>query len=266
MELLKLFIFALVIIVGIGCQKRKAAPVLRANAPEVNQEQAHIILEDPNGLSPALYFIPILDVKRVDVDCRDNEKQPIKNIQGQTITEVCESDYRMCVKQGTCMLNEARGMRIINFATRRGKVSLVSDKIKKECPYGLGFKDVCLDPYYTVAADLKFHKLGDVIYVPSARGTKLPNGDTHEGYFIVRDSGSNLKSEKRFDFFTGFDHDTDASNIFKKIGLDTSENRFKYEKAPEAIAAKIRTKRNYPKLNRKQIAEANIIIKRTMSK
>lgn len=261
--MLRLFIFLLVIVVGLGCQKRKASAVMRAGQPDVTQEQANII-EDPNGLSPAIYFIPILDVKRVE--CRDDEKQPIKNIQGQTITQVCEADYRLCVKQGTCLLNEPRGMRIINFTTRRGKIPLFSDKIKKECPYGLGIKDVCLDPYYTIAGDMKFHKLGDVIYVPTARGMQLPNGDTHDGYFVIRDSGSNLKSDKRFDFFTGFDHDTEASNVFKKMGLDNKENRFKYEKAPESIAAKVRAKRNYPKLNRKQLAEANVFIKKTMSK
>lgn len=263
--MLRLFILSLLFVVGIGCQKRKAAPVLRTSQTEVTQEQANIV-EDQNGLSPALYFIPILDIKRVDTDCRENEKQPIKNIQGQTITQVCESDYRVCVKQGTCMLNEPRGMRIINFTTRRGKIPLFSDKIKKECPYGLGFKDACLDPYYTVAADLKFHKLGEVIFVPTVRGMKLSNGDTHDGYFVIRDSGSNLKSEKRFDFFTGFDHDTEVSNVFKKMGLDNKENRFKYEKAPESIAAKVRAKRNYPKLNRKQIAEANVFIKKAMGK
>lgn len=265
MVLLRVFIFSWVIFAGLGCQKPKGSPVVRVDQPETTHGQASIV-EDPNGLSPTLYFIPILDIKSENINCGENERRPIKNIQGQVIAQVCETDYRICVKQGTCILNEPRGMRIVNFTTRRGKIPLFSGKIKKQCPYGLGFKNVCLDPYYTIAADLKFYKLGDVIFVPSARGIKLPNGDTHDGYFVIRDSGANLKSERRFDFFTGFDHDTEAFNVFKKMGLDNKENRFKFEKAPERIASKVRTKRNYPKLNRKQLLEANAFIKKTMSK
>lgn len=258
--MLRVLIFFALLVVGLGCQKRKGTPVL-VTTPDLAETQGRIN-EDPNGLAPTIYFIPILNAKKTD--CPENSLQPIKNIQGQTIAKVCDEDYKICVKQGTCLVSETRGMRIINFTTRRGKIPLFSDKIKKECPYGLGMKDICLDPYFTVAGDLNFHKLGDVIYVPSARGIQLPNGETHDGYFIVRDSGSNLKSEKRFDFFTGFDRDDDIANVFKKLGLDDKENRFKHETVSETIAAKVRAKRNYPKLNKKQILEANAFMKQAM--
>lgn len=260
--MLNFLILSSLIVTGMACQKRKAAPV-NVSAPNVVAEQGHVN-EDPNGLAPTIYFVPILNAKKME--CQGGEVKSIKNAKGQTIARVCESDYRICVQQGTCLLNEQGGLRIVNFTTRRGDVPTFSENIKKECPYGLGAKDVCLDPYYTVAADLKFHKLGDVIFVPSVRGVHLPNGETHDGYFIVRDSGAGVKTEKRFDFFTGFDHNTDASNVFKKLGLDEKGNRFKYEKAPEDIAAKVRAKRNYPKINKKQLAEANADIKRAMGR
>lgn len=259
---LRIFIFLLVLVVGLGCQKRKASPVSTSIPDAVEMQGA--VHEDPNGLSPALYFIPILNAMKTD--CADADLKPIKNIQGQIIVHVCDSDYKLCLKHGTCLVSEKRGMRIINFTTRRGKIPLFSDKIKKECPYGLGMKDICLDPYYTIAGDLNFYKLGDVIYIPSARGVLLPNGDVHDGYFVIRDSGSNLKSDKRFDFFTGFDRDDDISNTFKKLGLDDKANRFKYEKVSDQIAKKVRTKRNYPKLNKKQISEANATLKKAMTK
>lgn len=250
----------------LGCQKKKPSPVvveIPNVAPERPQETA-AILEDPNGLVPSLYYVPVLNVKKLE--CGTGALQPIKNIQGQTIAQICETDYQICLKQGTCLLNEVGGLRIINFTTRRGKIPLFSDKIKKECPYGLGMKDICLDPYYTIAGDLSHYKLGDVIFVPSVRGMKLPNGDTHDGYFIVRDSGSNLKSDKRFDFFTGFDFDGDLSNEFKKLGLDDKENRFKFEKVSEEQAIKFRVIRNYPKLNRNQQKEATEYLKKVMNK
>tara|TARA_B110001454_G_scaffold219200_1_gene251834 strand:+ start:59182 stop:59922 length:741 start_codon:yes stop_codon:yes gene_type:complete len=245
-----------------ACQKRKAAPVNVA-VPDVAAEQGHVN-EDPNGLSPTLYFVPVLNSKKIE--CRGDDVKSIKNAKGQTIARVCEADYKVCVMQGTCLLSENRGMRIVTFTTRRGKVPTFSENSKKECPYGLGVKDICLDPYYTVAADLNFHKLGDVIFIPSVRGVQLPNGEIHDGYFVVRDSGSAIKSEKRFDFFTGFDKDTDTSNVFKKLGLDAKENRFKHEKASEEIAVKVRAKRNYPKINKKQLAEANAFIKSAMAR
>lgn len=211
-------------------------------------------MEDPNGIAPTLYFVPIVDIKKLD--CGTEATEPIKNIQGQTIAQMCGTDYTSCVKQGTCLVNETSGLRMINFTTRRGKIPLFSDKIKKECPYGLGLKDICLDPYFTIAADLTHHKLGEVIYIPTVKGLRLPNGEEHEGYFIVRDSGTNLKSDKRFDFFTGFDVAMDSSNEFKKLGLGDKNNRFKFEIASEDVASKVRTQRNYPKLNSKQRAEA----------
>jgi len=232
-------------------------------APDVVQEQRHVN-EDPNGIAPTIYFVPILNVKKAE--CRGEDLKQIKNVKGETIARVCDSDYKVCVQQGTCLLSETGGIRIVNFTTRRGKVPAFSKNIKKECPYGLGEKDICLDPYYTVAADLNFHKLGDVIFVSSVRGLQLPNGETHDGYFIVRDSGSGVKSETRFDFFTGFDSDAETSNVFKKLGLDDKANRFKHQKASDDIATKVRTKRNYPKINKKQLAEANAFIKSAMAK
>lgn len=35
---------------------------------------------------------------------------------------------------------------------------------------------MCLDPYFTVAADLNFYKLGDVIFVPQFVGEVMPDG------------------------------------------------------------------------------------------
>lgn len=249
----KFCILFLVLFASLACQKRKGNPVI-VDVPTAAPQSAGKTVEDKNGLSPSLYFVPILNVK--NLECGSDQLQPIKNIQGDTIAQMCDGDYKICVQQGTCLLSEKGGLRMINFTTRRGKIPLFSDKIKRECPYGLGVKDICLDPYHTISADLSFYKLGEVIFIPSVRGMQLPGGETHDGYFIVRDSGSNLKSDKRFDFFTGFDSGDAADNIFKKLGLDDKENRFKFEKVSDEIASKVRMKRNYPKINRRQLQEA----------
>ncbi len=38
-----------------------------------------------------------------------------------------------------------------------------------DCQYGYGVQSSCLDPYYTLAADLTIYKPGEVIFVPGRR-------------------------------------------------------------------------------------------------
>ncbi len=240
-----------------GCQKKslgtKVVPVA-ASAPQEKVSTASV--DDADGLAPALYYVPVVDVK--NLNCEADKVQTVKNVRGEPIAQVCSEAYKSCLKQGTCLLNQANGLRLISFTTRRDTIPLFSDQLKRECPYGLGLKDICLDPYHTVAANLNHYNLGDVIYVPSISGVKLPDGEIHDGYFIVRDSGTNLKTEKRFDFFTGFDRND--SNEFKRLGFEDFNNRFKFEIASQDKSNEIRKLRNYPKLNSKQLSLARAAV------
>lgn len=67
---------------------------------------------------------------------------------------------------------------------------------------------------------LKIYNLGDVVYLPLVKGTVLPNGDIHDGYFIVRDAGGAINGHGRFDFFTGFFTTKHPENSFTKIKLN----------------------------------------------
>lgn len=272
-----ILISVLAVVALLGCQKKKsnsasnaAAVLAPAPTPAPLPESGPalptspaLIKEDDHGLSPALYYVPILNIRKPS--CEHDGLQAIKNGQGATIAQLCEAEYKICVKQGTCLLNEVGGLRMIHFSSRRGSVPTLSDKLKKECPYGVGMDSICLDPYFTVAADLKIYKLGDVLFIPTIRGLKLPNGEIHNGYFIVRDSVGDVKEASRFDFFTGFDVDVDLANEFKKRGLDNTENRFKFEKTKEEIAVKVRAQRNYPKITSRQQSAATEFLKKTMT-
>jgi 3D (Asp-Asp-Asp) domain-containing protein len=66
---------------------------------------------------------------------------------------------------------------------------------------GLGAKTYGLVPYRTVAVKASGMKLGTVLYIPSARGLKLPNGKKHDGYFFVADTGAMHGSQ--IDLYTG---------------------------------------------------------------
>lgn len=269
MKTLVLFLVAGLSLFFLSCRGKRGAVYRQPMASATSDNSARTTIEGADGLTPGLYFLPIINVKNLSCDSADIRS--IQNSAKRTIARLCHSDYKTCVKQGVCLLQESAGLRMINFPTRRGSTpSSISDKMKRECPYGLGVKDVCLDPYYTIAADLKFYKLGDVVFIPSVRGLKLPNGDVHEGYFVVRDSASKTatldkkSADKYFDFFIGFDSDADSDNAFKKLGLSNRKNHFKFQAVPDDVAAQVRRKRGYPKINRKQRDEAARFLKQTL--
>lgn len=242
----------------LGCREKKDPVYPKPVLAPVSEEEKHVV-EDANGVIPGLYYLPILEGKKLA--CEKQNARPIKNSDRQIIAYLCEDEHKICVKQGTCLLSEANGLRMINFNSRRAAAPVYSEKTKRECPYGLGYKDVCLDPYHTISANFRFHRLGEVIYIPSVRGLKLPNGETHEGYFIVRDSAAHLGTAQEMDFFTGFDNEIEATNVFRKLGLGDNKNRFIYQKAPDDIASLVRRKRSYPKITRKQRDEAGEFLK-----
>ena len=79
-------------------------------------------------------------------------------------------------------------------------------------------KNLCLIPYHTIAADLRSHELGSVVFIPKA-GTMLPDGRIHNGLFLVRDTGGAFRGRgfNRIDLFVG--NQNDENNIFIKAGM-----------------------------------------------
>ena len=206
-------------------------------------------------LSPTIYFIKLMQLDQQECD----SKKTIYDENQSPIIKVCEKIYRNCVIEGTCALIENQSALIgINFDSVNHKISLINYvKMKngiplfirvdtQRCPYGYGVKSQCLDPFYTLAADLNFHKSGDVIYIPKVVGTKLPNGEIHNGYFIVRDKGGAIVGKSRFDFFTGFLDYRDSENPFSKIKLNDKNVKFQFRKVTGAEADTVRKNRNFP--------------------
>jgi 3D (Asp-Asp-Asp) domain-containing protein len=66
---------------------------------------------------------------------------------------------------------------------------------------GLGAKTYGLIPYRTIAVKQDRFKLGTVLYIPAARGLKLPNGKKHDGYFFAADIGAMHNSQ--IDLYSG---------------------------------------------------------------
>lgn len=195
---------------------------------------------------PTVYYIPTYDIDKLN--CRSVDQVTIRTKDGKAIARACNDHQVDCAMQGSCYLRNKDHFILINVTSvAKGKLGFqVLDK--KVCPFGLGNKGACSDPFYSIAADPKLYKMGTVIFINSIRGLKLPNGEIHSGYFIVRDTGGAIKGSSRFDFFTGIYGDKDNENIFDKMGLSDKNKRFEYRIAPPGITKAVHASRGYPGL------------------
>ncbi len=180
-------------------------------------------------LSPTVYYIPRFGPEATQ--CSNASKKTMHGLKNQTLTRLCPKYYKDCLLQGTCQIKNSskRAFKTYNFikfdinGTAQFKIVR-----SKRCAYGNGSGGDCLIPYRSIAADAAHFKLGQIIYIPSAKGTLLPNGETHDGYFIVHDRGGAIKGTMRFDFFTGYDYYLDEAHVFRLLGFSDPKKRFSF--------------------------------------
>lgn len=228
-------ILCLLLLSSIACSKnntdnptlpeRKEVPQF----PETNSDEDTTVIREIDerdvvaipDLLPTMYYTP----EEAKVNCKGRygrtnyngkERTSIRTMSGKVITTVCTRFYRILVMEGSAVLKN--GM-TINYS---GKASNGSYRfhITDRCIYGEGIgRDNCLLPYHTIAGDKKVHFVGEIIYIPAAKGILLPDGTQHDGYFIVRDTGGafNDIGSSRVDLFVGLD--PDYSNAFQRAGF-----------------------------------------------
>ncbi len=232
-------------------------------------------------LSPTIYFIKTIDLGQ---ECA--VKKTIMSVDGKSLYKVCRDSYKRCVIEGTCAIvkDDQTQIKTVAFTEKKevvsasAEMSISTDPVTIEadsdpeyevinyvkqnkngealfmpvdesnCPWGYGVSQICLDPYYTVAADLNYHKAGDVIFVNKLKGIKLPSGEIHSGFLIVRDRGGAIKGANRFDFYTGVLDYRDEKNPFTPVGFASSTSKFEYRKATADETLTAQRLRNYPKI------------------
>lgn len=215
------------------------------------------------SLNPTIYYI-----KTIDPNQTCSSKKTIYSVEGKALTKVCTDAYKSCVIEGTCAVLKsdstikpetgdegssaapAINFEVINYIKTKDDRPLFAAVDEDKCPWGLGVSAICLDPYFTVAADLNFHKAGEVIFVDKLKGVKLPTGEVHAGFLIVRDKGGAIKGAHRFDFYTGLLTYRDEKNPFTSVGLNSKTNKFEYRKATAEEAEQFRKERNFPGIPR----------------
>lgn len=195
-------------------------------------------------MTPTIYYRPVIDTSKES--CDSSDKQDVLNKKGQSLTRLCQKTYASCRMEGSCVIQDGEKTFSINYDDVKDGTSHWDSIENKACPYGVGVQDICLDPFYSVAADLKYHAVGEVIFIPYIMGVVLPNGSTHSGYLIVRDEGGGVEGPDRFDFFTGSMSPYDSKNPFAKLGLGDMDRHYGYQVMDKAIAEQFRQSRNYP--------------------
>lgn len=235
-----LFYLGLVILVGCAGRGSKTSSKNSGYVP-LSEAEAKIYT------TPTIYYIPQFDLSQQT--CEASSQKKLKDSEGLVLFSVCSSIYDACLMQGTCEIIFRKERALVNVSGRVNSDYRFKKVINKTCSFGFGGgKEICLDPYHSIAADLSIYKLGQVIYIPTAVGLALPDGTRHDGYFVVRDSGGNIKGYGRFDFFTGFLGNHKQSNPFAQIGFSDKETHVQYYVLSEQESAEILKKRNYPKL------------------
>lgn len=204
---------------------------------------------DGGLLNPTIYYKPTIHADQTK--CSQDDLVEMRSPEEKVLATICKSDFDRCVMQGSCFVAVGHRLRSFNYYARgEDTIPRFSEVDLQRCPYGYGVHNTCLDPYFTVAADLKVYKVGDVIFVPRLVGIQMPDGETHDGFLIIRDAGGGIQGANRFDFFTGFYNYLEKDNVMARLGFGDKENSFEFRLATAEEAAATRDHRGYPGLKK----------------
>lgn len=199
-------------------------------------------------LSPSIYYKPIFKAK--EGGCDSGPAVPLLSPENKVHDLLCEDQFKSCVMQGACaVIKDSGRLRSFNyFARGPDGVPRFKEVDLQRCPFGYGLRNICLDPYYSVAADLSIYKLGDVIYVPRIVGELMPDGRPHPGFFVIRDAGAAIKGAGRFDFYIGYTRPFSKENPFFRLGLADKSTSLEFRMASDEEAQLFRENTKFPNI------------------
>lgn len=229
-------------------QKPEVKPESPA-APKIAKSE----MVGPGVLKPTVYYFPVINED--EKGCTAKEKRDLHGAGGKVLLKVCARTHAMCALQGTCGVIQKKEMHTFNIIGRFEGQERFFEIPADGCRFGYGVRNSCLDPFYTLAADLSIYQPGEVIFVPAVVGLVLPDGSVHSGYFVIRDKGRGIKGLGRFDFFTGHYSWLDPENPFKKLGLGDVNTGIPYFRIKGDAARKVQVYRAYPDLPEHAVEE-----------
>lgn len=202
-------------------------------------------------LIPNIQSTKILPEASVEA-CASAQVDTVYGAGDTPLAQLCHRSYKACMLDGGCEIVTAdkKTMMIAyeNYDEQKNR-SYFSVVDTDRCPYGLGVRNVCTDPYYSVAADRTQAKLGDVIFVPALVGIVLPGGEKHTGYLIVRDFASANEGSVHgvMDIQVGPRDPSAPPTVLEKMGFDLGNKaHFEYRNVTGDEALAVLKSRNFP--------------------
>ncbi|WP_413943366.1 hypothetical protein [Bdellovibrio sp. HCB-162] len=214
--------------------------------PSALPAPAQAEMNGPGVLKPTVYYFYVVNEDKNT--CSANTKVTMHGTGGKALLKVCPKTAEACGLQGSCAIVQKGVTRAFNVIGRVDGQDHFFEIEKNGCRFGYGVNSSCLDPFYTLAADLTIYKPGEVIYVPAVVGLELPDGSKHSGYFVIRDKGRGIIGRGRFDFFSGYFSWLDPKNPFNKLGLGDVKTNIPYYRVTGESAKKFLLSRKYPQI------------------
>ena len=104
---------------------------------------------------------------------------------GRELARVSAKFAKQLRVEGTGRLKDGRVVNVSAGAKDRYEVT--------SAPFGLGTKGYHLVPFKSIAVDPEVVPMGSRIYIKEFEGLKLPDGSTHDGWFVAHDIGGAIK-------------------------------------------------------------------------
>lgn len=160
----------------------------------------------PDGTSSPLPGAEIPETLQSPTQCLDGRFSRAKQLTHYVIPVLPAYNHSICNQlEGTCIYTKNGVEYLHNYGKTAQPLS------KARCKNGYGNRNNCLHPCRTIAASMKFHRYGQIIYIKALEGQKCGDVERdgfemiHDGYVIVQDTGSptHFNTTGRFDFFWG---------------------------------------------------------------
>lgn len=161
-------------------------------------------------LSVALFLFSMaanadFNAAAINTRCLPDKSFKTKEVTHYMIPLLNSYSHRICDQiEGTCIYKKDGVPWLHNFGYADTSLA------EARCKNGYGNQSNCLNPCRTVAASMKFHDYGQIVFIKSLVGQKCGTRRdgpviTHDGYVVVADTGSPKYFHElgRFDFFWG---------------------------------------------------------------
>lgn len=167
---------------------------------------------------------PLMNIEALSPECMGQKFVKARAVTHYMIPLLDRYDKFHCDQlEGTCIYQKEGQSFLHNYGYRDQPLS------EARCKNGYGNMSNCLHPCRVVAASMKHHRFGQIIFMKELVGQRCGNLQRdgfemiHDGYVVVYDTGSpkHFNAPGRFDYFWGRCKD-DRQGVCHEGGVDIS--------------------------------------------